>query len=121
MKLLDWLFGINKDDAPLVSEHVKHYPMGYKCVARITPVAHGIGGLRLDWAMCELTPENCNRMHSYWRNQQFKSRDGRNATIKPARSYADGFKAVSSEELLNLFNRYSNHRELSMYEGKPTL
>ena len=128
MKLLDWLFGINRDNAPLintplVSEQAKPASMralpDYILYTRVTKVAYGLGGIRLDYAAWE---RGTNVRDPYWCRKCDKGFGvHKNATWKPAPCELDGFKYTTHEKFLELFNAYPSKRRHSVYEGKPIL
>lgn len=120
MKLFDWLFGINRDNAPLVSDKAKPaaaHPIRF--LVRVKPMAHGMAGMRLDYVIIDLDPAIRKSINIYWRNK-IHPIPGENAgMIKPAQSYVDGFKPVPLEELRSMLGRYSNACEYSAITGKP--
>tara|TARA_R100001132_G_C3261623_1_gene85588 strand:- start:174 stop:545 length:372 start_codon:yes stop_codon:yes gene_type:complete len=123
MKLLDWLFRINRDNAPLVSEQAKSaeaHPI--TCFFRVMPVAHGMRGLRLDYVMIDTNPELQKSINIYWRNTvQSVYGEPWAKTIAPSQAYDDGFKNVTLKELRYMLGRYSNVCEYSATTGKPVL
>ncbi len=129
MKLLDWLFGINKDDAPLVSEQAKPAPVPapaavptlpeYVLYTRVTKLAYGLGGIRLDYAVWE---RGSNVRDPYWCRKCDKGFGvHKNATWKPAPCESDGFKYTTPEKFLELFKAYPTKRRHSTTTGKPIL
>ena len=120
MRLLDWLFGINKDNASLVSEQAKPveaHPISF--LVRVKPIAHGMAGLRLDYAIIDRDPAVRKTINRYWRNKVHPINGECAGMIKPAQSYVDGFKPVTLEELRSMLDGYSNVCEYSATTGKP--
>ena len=121
MKLLDWLFGINRDNAPLESDtppvKVKEFGRDYMYYTRVSSIYYGLGGTRLDYAVWD-KDEGVTR-DRYWRRIRIQKECSVRWEKAPCEQ--DGFKYTKPEKFLEMLSLHTNQREHSVYKGKPTL